>query len=165
MLHGFEVLDGVADLLRRTAGKHADANGGEDIFEIVRALERDFGTSMIIGRSPAIAKEDLAVADEGSVLTSFLRLNQIDLRARAAASATVVGSSALSTAKSLGALVFEDARLGADIVRQGVVAVEMIGRDVEDQRRCADGSLTMVSSWKLETSRTIQVFGEPDRQS
>ena len=48
--------------------------------------------------------------------------------------AAQVASSAFRTAKSLRGLVLEDARLGGGIVLEGVVAVEVIGRDIQHHR-------------------------------
>ena len=48
--------------------------------------------------------------------------------------ATQVSSSAFRTAKSLRRLIFEDASLGGSVVREGVMPVEMVGRDVQHDR-------------------------------
>ena len=56
----------------------------------------------------------------------------------------------------LGGLVLEDPELGGAVVLEGPVPVEVVRRQVEQDRRCAGRKVSTSSSWKLESSHTIQ---------
>src|SRR5882762_6370254 len=71
VLDSFESADSVTDFFGGASGQTGHANSGQDVFQVMRALESDFGHwKNFDGKDFAfaliVAEEDLAVADEGS---------------------------------------------------------------------------------------------------
>ena len=68
-----------------------------------------------------------------------MRLNQNTLRPRAACQVARWWVIGVQDGEIIWLLVFEDARFGVDVAGERLVAVEMVGRDVQNRRRSADG--------------------------
>ena len=162
MLDGLEVFNGGADGVGRGSGEAGGADRGEDIFHVVLALERDSGE-----RHDFFGGRVLRGADRRRSHLRPMRPAATDARARtrrrgarsaaaACGGADVVG---VEHDEVLRGLRGEDALLGEGVVFKGAVAVEVVGRDVEDDGDRWDETVRCVSSWKLETSRTDQVSG------
>ncbi len=61
-----------------------------------------------------------------------MRLKDDSLRQVRSAKPMVVGIVGVQDGEIVRLLVFEDAGLGIDIIRESLVAIEMIGRDIQD---------------------------------
>src|SRR5271156_904543 len=149
VFYGAKALDSNADLIGRDSGETGSADGGEDVFDIVLAFERDGGCleDEFGRRLFGSAEINCAVVDEGSLAHNAFAAEPEDTRLGADGGTRghiVVG---IKDENIVGGLVGEDALLGSDVILKAAMAIEVIGRDVED-----DGNVGMElrSGFKLE---------------
>ena len=134
VLDGAEGFDRAADGFGRNLGETGGADGGENILDVVLALERNgFHLEDELRRGLLGGAEiDGALVDEGSLADDARSAEPEEPRFRAGCGARgdiVVG---VQDECVVGTLIGEDALLGGDVIFHAAVAVEMVGRDVEN---------------------------------
>ena len=106
--------------------------GGQDVLDVVLAAQADLGQRADLLDVAVEPRHDPAVTDEDAVGELAPPAEPDARRARCARPArAAAGSSALSTAQSVGRLVAEDPGLGVRDRPRTSVAIEVVGRDVE----------------------------------
>ena len=131
MLHSLELVNGSADSLRHAFHKNAYADRGQTIFQIVSALQGNFGSQRDLLLPGGIAKQNSPIAYECSLLHFFLPAEPEDLRWRSAGQFHADRVIPIQDCKIICLLVFEDAGFSVDIRFEGAMAIEMVGRDIE----------------------------------
>ncbi len=134
VLDGFEFLHGAPDSTRLRLHQHANADRGQHVFKIVRALERNLAHRQNGQLAICVPPNDFLAADKRSTL-NFTQTTEpvhagLDL-IRHRHTGRVIG---IQYREIVGALIFEDASLGGRIIFKAVMPVEMVGRDVQDGR-------------------------------
>ncbi len=102
------------------------------------------------------APEDLAVAHERAALDFLLAAEPVHLRAGLAGQTGASGIVSVQDRVILRRLVLEDPRLGQHVGVEAVVAVEMVGRDVEDD---GDFGMEALDALELEAGDLQHVVG------
>src|SRR5579884_1242567 len=132
VLDGFEFLHGFADAVGLAADQRPYADGREDIFQIVRTLEANLTDGHdfhVISFGPP---EDFAVTHEGALVHFFLAAEPEFLRFADRPQLHAGGVVRVENSEVAGSLVLKNPRLGRDVGLKRVVAVEVVGRDVQD---------------------------------
>jgi hypothetical protein len=161
MLDGVEVFDGLANRLRWSTGKPSGADGGENVLDVVRALEGDFAEGRMgsMGASGAFAEDQVSILEPCTLRHRILNGKPVDPGARVlfrfGCADVVVGVQNQVVGWVCEA---EDALLGRRVVFEAAVAVEVVGVMLR-MTAMRGWNSTTVSSWKLETSRTDGVWG------
>src|SRR5581483_2694008 len=91
VLDRLEFPDRAANAAGLAGDDHADAGGGQHVFQIVRAFQRDFVNRQDGGLAAVVAMDDLAVAHERTLLHFFSAAEPAELRANALGHAGAVG--------------------------------------------------------------------------
>src|SRR5262252_5186324 len=130
MLDGFEVRDCLANLRRLAADERADRNSRENILQVVRAFEGNLCDLHDLLLALAITKEDAAVANIAAPAHFFLAAEPDNLRMNAIRKRGGCGVIGVQHCEVVSSLILEDARLRLDVIFEGLMTVEMIGRNV-----------------------------------
>ncbi len=132
VLDRLEVLDRGANPGSFDTGKRAHHHCRQHIFEIMRALQSDLAARHHRPLAALIAEDNLAAADKRATLHFPLAAEPIDTGPQAGGEPgdrLVIGIQY----REIGSpLIFEDARLGREIVRHAAVAIEVVRRKVQN---------------------------------
>ena len=132
MLDRLESSHGLANGFRRAPRQAGQADGCQNVFEIVRALQRDFRDRKNFTVCAFFSKENLFVADERSGC-HLVTAAEMQHRARDVAGELVGGGIVcVEDAVVFRFLIFKNAGFGINVGLERAMAVEMIGRDIED---------------------------------
>ena len=134
MLDRVEDLDCLGDGFLRNTGELCRADGGQHILDIVVALQRNaahrhnwFETGLLIG-----AEGDVAIEQRCALANDLAAAEPVDLRLRTARRLLHARVVSIEYQVVFTRLRGEDALLCERIVFEGAVAIEMVGRDVQD---------------------------------
>ena len=132
MFDGLEVRNGATNVGRIDTGEHAGADSRQHVLDVVRALQRDFSdTGMMACSLLRIAPDDAVAANECTVLDLALTAEPVHGGLGFVGHRNAGGVVGVQNREVGGGLVLEDASLGCGVVFERMVAVEMIGRDVQ----------------------------------
>ncbi len=148
VLDRFEVANRIANPVRLTPQENSDADRGQDIFNIVCALQRNFGNQHDLFLAMGIAEEDTAVVDKSALLYFPSPAEPENLCPGAGCQFNTGQVIGVEHSKVFRPLIFEDARLGVSVCGERAMPVEMVGRDVEDYGNLGTECL---NGLKLET--------------
>ena len=150
MLDGLELLDGVANGFGGGSGEARGADRGQHILDVVLALEGNLAEGHDRSQSarPRVsAIDDVAVLDPCALLDRVLQRKPIDRgvgTGGGGGGADVVGVQHHEVVRVLRG---KDALLGQRVVLESAVAVEVVGRDVEDD---GDVGMELLRAFELK---------------
>ena len=123
--------DGFGDAVRRRAGEPRGRNGGENILEIVRAGKRDFRLLENDFFLAAMAKNNFPAEKECALRDALFaaKPENFRLRWRVRRAGGIVS---VENGEIVGSLFFENAGLGRGVSFHGAMAIEMIGREIQE---------------------------------
>src|SRR5580692_4159764 len=150
MLNGFEFLDSATDGVGSCSCKPRSADRSKNVLDVVLALERNARkrNDPLDGRVFGGAINDMSGFDPCALRHGAIEREPVDTRTGMRGSlrgARVVG---IEDNEVLRRLCGEDAFLGASVVLEGPVAVEMIRRDVKND---GDLGMELLGGFELET--------------
>src|SRR6185369_10342164 len=131
MLDGLELIDRPANLFRLDSSEHSDANRCENIFKVMRALQRNLSHGHDLD-SFRVLKEDIAAANERSPLNFLNSAEPEDLWLETATHLRRDFVIEIQHSEIVRRLVFENTRLGRSVVLHRTMAIEVIGRDIQN---------------------------------
>src|SRR5208337_4998498 len=134
VLDGFENSDSMADLFGLATDEDTDRNSRQRVFQIVRSFQRYFGQRHDFAFAMAIPEIDMRAANKGSFFNRLFSAEPEQLRAgalRQSSGSRIIG---IEDGEIIRPLVLEDARLGVDVIDKSLVAIKVVGRDVQNHR-------------------------------
>src|SRR5262245_15856064 len=134
MLYCLEVADGLPDSIRGTAHQRPHTNRSQHIFDVVQALQRDFGNRHDLAAAAGVAEEDFAISGLGSLLNFFRTAEPEDPATSSLGQFRTCRVILVQHYEVISRLVLENSSLGVGIDLESSMAVEMIGRDVKNDR-------------------------------
>src|SRR5262249_24929784 len=142
VLDRVELANRRADLFRLTAHQRRRTDGRENIFDVVRSLERHFGNRHDLAHILA-TKGNPPVLYECSPLQLPLAAEPESLRARATGEVDASRIIGIQNRKVILLLILEDVGFGVDIGLESPVAIQMVGSNVQHdgnfRTKAADG--------------------------
>ena len=114
--------------------KHADRDGCQHVLQVVRALQRHLRHRHNFPFAVPISKVNLRSAHQRSFFNLLFPAEPEQLRAatiRQSGRGRIVG---IEHGKIIGPLILKDARFSVHVIRKSLVAIEMVGRDVQNHR-------------------------------
>ena len=124
----------MANLFGLAAHEHADRDSCQHIFQIVRAFQRHFGERHDLAFAVAVAEINMRATGKSSFFNFLLPAEPEQLRARAIRQSSSGGIIGVENSEIVLPLILEDARLGVHVICKSLVAIEMVGRDVQNHR-------------------------------
>src|SRR5256885_13923585 len=123
--------EGFCDAIRLRAGEPRGRNGGENILEIVRAGKRDFRLLENYYCLAFMSKNNFFAEKECALRNALFaaKPENFRLRWRVRRAGGIVS---VENGEIVGSLFFENAGLGRGVSFQRAVAIEMIGREIQE---------------------------------
>ena len=133
MLHTCKGANRFRDLRRPCARKPRCNCGCENVFKVVRAGERNFPAIENFVVSTSLPEDDFPISNERSLLDIRLPAEPVHLRKRW----SILGAYRIVRVQNgeiLAGLIFEDSGFRGSICGQGFVPVQMIRRQIQENR-------------------------------
>src|SRR5579859_5303012 len=148
MFDSFEGANGFLNFVQPSSGETCGGHGSKNVFKIVCAGKRDFRLLEDNFLFAVMAENDFFPGEKSSLRDALLAAEPKNFwfcgRVRRARG--IVG---IQHSKIGGGLLFEDARFGGAVGFHGTVAVEMIGREIQEN---ADVWAERLNPFKLKAA-------------
>src|SRR6267378_4213149 len=133
MLNAAKRGDSGAHLLRSAPGNHSHTYGGENVLEVVRALQLNVAHGHDRRLDSVGAEDNLPFLNESPVFHGLLTAEPIDRGPEPGLQFHAGGVIGIEQSEIAGLLVLEDSRLGIHIDLESAMPVEMVGSDIENR--------------------------------